>query len=157
MKKKNGTKGNANICARNKKAFYDFFILDSFETGIVLQGSEVKSIREHRLNIKDSYGRINRGELFIYNMHISPYGKSRIEDIDPRRTRKLLLHRRQINKLMGKLTDNSLTLVPLKVYLKRNIVKVGLALAKGKVKRDKRRDIQDKEHDREMKRALKNY
>ncbi len=157
MKKKSRITGNENICARNKKAFYDYFILDGFEVGIVLQGSEVKSIREHRLNLRDCFGRMNRGELFLYNMHISPYGKSRIGDIDPRRTRKLLLHRRQLNKLEGKLSDKSLSLVPLKVYLKKNIVKVEMALAKGKAKRDKRREIQDREHDREIKKALKNY
>ena len=117
MKKRNGTTGKENICARNKKAFYDFFILDSFEAGIALQGSEVKSIREHKLNLNDCYGRMNRGELFLYNMHISPYGKSRAEEINPRRTRKLFLHRRQLNKLEGKLTDKSLSLVPIKVYL----------------------------------------
>jgi len=157
LKKKNGNISNENMCARNKKAFYDYFVMDSFEAGIALQGSEVKSIREHRLNLRDGFGRINRGELFLHNMHISPYAKSRLENIDPRRTRKLLLHRRQINKLEGKLSDKSLSLIPLKVYLKRNIVKVEMALAKGKAKRDKRRDIQDREHDREIKRALKNY
>lgn len=158
LKKKGSSKDNNRIiCARNKKAFHDFFILDSFETGIILIGCEVKSIREHRLNLKDSFGRIKKGELYLYNMHISPYGKSRIEDINPRRLRKLLMHRKEIDRLEGKLTDKSLTLVPLRVYIMKNRVKVEMALVKGKAVRDKRRDIQNREHEIEMKRALKNY
>ncbi len=143
--------------ARNKKALRDFFILDTFEAGIVLKGSEVKSVRQHNVNLKDSYARIKNGELFLYNMHISPYEKSRIEEIDPRRTRKLLMHKREIDRLAGKLTDKSLTMVPLDIYMVKNLVKVTLALAKGKLKRDKRRDIQDRETEREIRRALKKY
>lgn len=145
------------VIAQNKKALRDFFILDTYEAGIVLEGSEVKSIRGHRINLKDSYGRIKGNQLFLYNMHISPYDKSRISEINPTRVRKLLMHKREIARIAGKLTDRSLTLVPLKVYLKDNRVKVELALAKGKLKRDKRRDIQKKEQEIEIKRALKNY
>jgi len=155
-KKKKGPPGSG-PAARNKKAFHDFFILDSFETGIVLWGSEVKSVRDHKVNLKDSFARISSGELFLHNMHISPYANSRMEELDPTRTRKLLMHRRQIDRLQGKLIDKSLTLVPLKLYFSKNIVKVEIALAKGKNVRDKRKDIMEKEHKREMNRALKNH
>jgi len=157
LKKKSDSEENKKIIAQNRKAFRDFFILNTYEAGIVLEGCEVKSIRDHNLNLKDSYSRIRNNQLLLYNMHISPYGKSRTEDINPTRARRLLMHRREINKIAGKLTDRSLTLVPLKVYMKKNRVKVELALAKGKVKRDKRRDIQEREHKIEIKRALKNY
>ena len=157
LKKKSGHEENKIIIARNKKALRDFFILNTYEAGIILEGCEVKSIRNHRLNLKDSYGRIRNDELLLYNMHISPYSKSRAEDINPTRTRKLLMHRREIDRMAGKLTDKSLTLVPLRVYMIKNKVKVELALAKGKAKRDKRRDIQNREHELEIKRALKKY
>lgn len=157
LKKKSGPEENKIIIAQNKKALRDFFILNTYEAGIVLEGCEVKSIRNHRLNLKDSYGRIRNDELLLYNMHISPYSKSRAEDINPTKTRKLLMHRREIGRIAGKLIDRSLTLVPLRVYMIKNKVKVELALAKGKAKRDKRRDIQDREHELEIKRALKKY
>lgn len=157
LKKKSGPEENKIIIAQNKKALRDFFILNTYEAGIILEGCEVKSIRNHRLNLKDSYGRIRNDELLLYNMHISPYSKSRVEDINPTRTRKLLMHRREIDRIAGKLTDRSLTLVPLRVYMIKNKVKVELALAKGKAKRDKRRDIQNREHELEIKRALKKY
>ena len=156
-KKRGGSLEDKVIIARNRKAFRDFFILNTYEAGIVLQGCEVKSIRNHRLNLKDSYSRIRNNELILYNMHISPYSKSRAEDINPTRTRKLLMHRREIDRIAGKLTDRSLTLVPLRVYMIKNKVKVELALAKGKAKRDKRRDLQNREHELEIKRALKKY
>lgn len=156
--KKKGSSGEDKIIiARNRKALRDFFILNTYEAGIVLQGCEVKSIRNHRLNLKDSYGRIRNDELLLYNMHISPYSKSRAEDINPTKTRKLLMRRREIDKIAEKLTDRSLTLVPLRVYMIKNKVKVELALAKGKARRDKRRDIQNREHELEIKRALKKY
>jgi len=157
LKKKSGHEENKIIIAQNKKALRDFFILNTYEAGIILEGCEVKSIRNHRLNLKDSYGRIRNDELLLYNMHISPYSKSRTEDINPTRTRKLLMHRREISRIAGKLIDRSLTLVPLRVYMIKNKVKVELALAKGKAKRDKRRDIQNREHELEIKRALKKY
>lgn len=157
LKKKSGPEENKIIIAQNKKALRDFFILNTYEAGIVLEGCEVKSIRNHRLNLKDSYGRIRNDELLLYNMHISPYSKSRAEDINPTKTRKLLMHRREIGRIAGKLIDRSLTLVPLRVYMIKNKVKVELALAKGKAKRDKRRDMQDREHELEIKRALKKY
>jgi SsrA-binding protein len=145
------------IIARNKKALRDFFILDRYEAGIVLKGSEVKSIREHKVNLRDSYGQIRKGELMLYNMHITPYSKSRVEDINPVRVRKLLMHRREIDRIAGKLTDKSLTLVPLSIYIAGNLAKIEIAIAKGKAKRDKRRDIEKKEHEREIRRAFKNF
>lgn len=157
LKKKQDSEEDKIIIARNKKALRDFFILNIYEAGIVLEGCEVKSIRNRKLNLKDSYSRIKNNQIFLYNMHISPYSNSRIQDINPTRTRKLLIHKKEISKIAGKLTDRSLTLVPLKVYFKNNKVKVELALAKGKVKRDKRRDIQKKEQEIEIKRALKKY
>src|SRR3989304_7247443 len=156
-KKKSGSEENRIIIALNRKAFRDFFILNTYEAGIVLEGCEVKSIRDHRLNLKDSYSRIRDNQLLLYNMHISPYNKSRTEDINPTRTRRLLMHRKEIDKIAGKLTDRSLTLVPLRVYMAKNKVKIELALVKGKARRDKRRDIQDREHKIEIKRALKKY
>lgn len=153
--KKNNKEENKIIIAQNKKALKDFFILDRYEAGIALQGCEVKSIREHKVNLKDSYARIKNGEVFLYNMHISPYSKSRLDDIKPTRVRKLLLHKREINKLSAKMTDKSLTLVPLSLYLSGSLVKVELALAKGKLKHDKRHDLEKKESELEIKRALK--
>ena len=148
---------NKVLIAQNKKAYKNFFIFDRYEAGIVLRGCEVKSIREHNVNLKDSYGRIKNGELFLHNMHISPYSKSRIEDLSPRRARKLLMHRREINRISGKLIDKSLTLIPLSIYMLKNIVKVEIALAKGKALRDKRKDIEKKESEREIRRALKKF
>ncbi len=148
---------NKVLIAQNKKAYRNFFIFDRYEAGIVLMGCEVKSIREHNVNLRDSYGRIKNGELFLHNMHISPYSKSRIEDLSPRRARKLLMHKREINRISGKLIDKSLTLVPLSIYMLKNIVKVEMALAKGKALRDKRKDIEKKESEREIIRALKKF
>jgi len=156
QKKKKGT-SHSSLIAGNKKAFYDFLIIESYEAGIELWGSEIKSVRDHKVNLKDSYARIRNSELFLLNMHISPYVNSRMEDMDSKRSRKLLMHHREIAKLQGKLTDKSLTLVPLKLYFKKNRVKVEIALAKGKNVRDKRKDIMEKEHSLEMRRALKNY
>ena len=143
------------LVAQNKKAMKDFFMLDRYEAGIALMGCEVKSIRENKVNLKDCYARIKNGEIFIYNMHISPYSKSRIDDINPKRVRKLLLHRKEINKIAGKLTDKSLTMIPLNIFIVQGLVKVEIATAKSKLKRDKRRDIEERESKIEVKRALK--
>jgi len=143
------------LVAQNKKAMKDFFMLDRYEAGIALMGCEVKSIRENKVNLKDCYARIKNGEIFIYNMHISPYSKSRIDDINPKRVRKLLLHRKEINKIAGKLTDKSLTMIPLNIFIVQGLVKVEIATAKSKLKRDKRRDIEERESEIEVKRALK--
>jgi len=143
------------LIAQNKKAMKDFFMLDRYEAGIALMGCEVKSIRENKVNLKDCYARIKNGEIFIYNMHISPYSKSRIDDINPKRVRKLLLHRKEINKITGKLTDKSLTMIPLNIFIVQGLVKIEIATAKSKLKRDKRRDIEERESEIEVKRALK--
>jgi len=143
------------LIAQNKKAMKDFFMLDRYEAGIALMGCEVKSIRENKVNLKDCYARIKNGEIFVYNMHISPYSKSRIEDINPKRVRKLLLHRKEINKIAGKLTDKSLTMIPLNIFMVQGLVKIEVATAKSKLKRDKRRDIEERESKIEVKRALK--
>jgi SsrA-binding protein len=145
------------IVAQNKKAFHDFFIIEKYEAGIVLKGNEVKSLREHKVNLKDSYARIKNDELFLYNMHISPYSKSRIEETQPYRTRKLLMHKNQIRKLSGKLNDKSTTLVPLNVYFASHLAKVELALVKAKLKYDKRKDLEKKAQEREVQRTLKNF
>ncbi len=144
------------LVSQNKKAFHDFFILDRYEAGIALIGCEVKSIREHRVNLKDSFARIKNGEVLVFNMHISPYANSRTEEINPTRVRKLLLHRREIDRIISKLKDKSITLVPISVYLDRGLVKIELATAKGKLKSDKRQDLEKKESELEIKRALKN-
>jgi len=143
------------LISQNKKAFKDYFILDKYEAGMVLAGCEVKSIRERKINLKDSYARIKNGEIYVHNIHISPYINSRPDEIKPARVRKLLLHRREITKITGKMADKSLTLVPLSVYFSGSHVKVEIALAKGKLKSDKRRDIEKKESELEVRRALK--
>ena len=143
------------LVAQNKKAMKDFFMLDRYEAGIALMGCEVKSIRENKVNLKDCYARIKNGEIFVYNMHISPYSKSRIDDINPKRVRKLLLHRKEINKIAGKLIDKSLTMIPLNIFMVHGLVKVEIATAKSKLKRDKRRDIEERKSKIEVKRALK--
>jgi len=148
---------NKKLVIQNKKAFHDFFVLDIFEAGIVLRGNEVKSLREHKANLTDSYARIKSEEIFLYNMHISPYSKARIEQTDPLRVKKLLMHKSQILKLSGKMTDKSLTLVPLSVYFLESHAKVELALVKSKLQHDKRREIEKKITEREIQRTLKNF
>lgn len=145
MAKKQGIR----LIANNKKAFHDYFIEDTFETGISLAGTEVKSLRMGKCSIKEAFVRIEKGEVCIYGMHISPYEKGNIFNKDPLRVRKLLLHRYEINKLEGKLKEKGLTLVPLKVYFKDSLVKVEIGLARGKKLYDKRQDIAKKDQRRE--------
>ena len=151
MAKKTGMK----LIANNKKAFHDYFIEDTFETGISLAGTEVKSLRMGKCSIKEAFVRIEKGEVCIYGMHISPYEKGNIFNKDPLRVRKLLLHRYEINKLEGKLKEKGLTLVPLKVYFKDSLVKVEIGLARGKKLYDKRQDIAKKDQRREAERDFK--
>jgi len=146
---------NIKIIAKNKKSRYDYFILSIHEAGIVLQGTEVKSIRENRLNFKDSYARVKNGELWLIGMHISPYEKGNIYNHDPLRTRKLLMHNREIERLRKNSAEKGLTLVPLSIYLKNSRVKVELGLAKSKHLYDKREDKATRQAKREMERALK--
>ncbi|HHX86614.1 MAG TPA: SsrA-binding protein SmpB [Firmicutes bacterium] len=143
------------VISRNRKARHDYFIDETYEAGIVLTGTEVKSIRQARVNLKDSYAQVDSGELFLYNMHISPYDQGNRFNHDPLRRRKLLMHRQEINRLTGKVKEKGYTLVPLKIYLKGGLVKVELALAKGKRMYDKRQALREKEGLREAERALK--
>ena len=138
------------LIARNKKAHYDYHILDEVETGIVLLGTEVKALREHRANLKDSFARIHNGEVWLENCHIAAYKHGNRENHEPRRRRKLLLHRREINKLWGKVSLKGLTLVPLALYFKNGKAKVKLAVAKGKRTFDKREAKRRKIIDREI-------
>lgn len=136
----------------NRKARHDYFLLQSIEVGIALVGSEVKSVRQGKISLQDSYAVVEDGEAYILNMHISPYEKSTHFLPDPKRKRKLLLHRSEIKRLMGKVTEKGLTLVPLRVYLTRGKVKIEIALARGKPKRDKRQVIAERDAQREMRR-----
>lgn len=143
------------IIAQNKKARHDYFIEDTYEAGISLAGTEVKSIRLGRVNFKDSYAQVKDGEMVLYNMHISPYEKGSIFNKDPMRERKLLLNRREINRLNSMTTQKGYSLVPLCIYLKRGLVKIELAVAKGKKLYDKREDIAKKDAERDMQRHMK--
>lgn len=125
-------KGEGKLIAQNRKARHDYSIIDTVEAGLVLQGTEIKSIRNGRINLKDGFARIRNGEAFLYNVHISPYEQGNIFNHDPLRTRKLLLHKKQINKLIGETKNTGITLVPLKVYIKDGYAKVLIGLAKGK-------------------------
>ena len=148
-------KSNGKLIANNKKAYHDYFILDTYETGISLAGTEVKSLRMGKCSIKESFVRIENGEVFIYGMHISPYEKGNIFNKDPLRPRKLLLHKYEINKLLGKTKEKGIAIVPLKVYFKGSLVKVEIGLAKGKKLYDKRQDIAKKDQQREASRDFK--
>jgi SsrA-binding protein len=142
--------------ATNRKAYHDYFIEEKFEAGIVLQGTEVKSLREGRVNLQDSYASVKGGEAFLHQCHISPYSHGNIMNHEPLRTRKLLLHRKEINKLLGKTQQQGLTIVPLRIYFsKRGLAKVELGLAKGKKQHDRRESIKRREAGREVERAMK--
>ena len=143
------------LIANNKKAYHDYFIEDTYECGISLHGTEVKSLRMGKCSIKESFIRIENGEVMVYGMHISPYEKGNIFNKDPLRPKKLMLHRYEINKLVGKLNEKGLTLVPLKVYFKGSLVKVEIGLARGKKLYDKRQDIAKRDMKRESERDFK--
>ena len=151
MAKQKGIK----LIANNKKAYHDYFIEEQYEAGVALHGTEVKSLRQGRCSIKESFVRIENNEVVIYGMHISPYEKGNIFNRDPLRVKKLLLHRYEINKLQGKIAEKGYTLVPLKVYLKDSLIKVEIGLAKGKKLFDKRADIAKKDMCREAERDFK--
>ena len=148
-------KTSIKLIANNKKAYHDFFIEDTFEAGISLHGTEVKTLRMGKCSIKEAFVRIENGEVFVYGMHISPYEKGNIFNKDPLRVKKLLMHRYEINKLMGKIKEKGLTLVPLKVYFKGSLVKVEIGLARGKKLYDKREDIARKDQRREAEKEFK--
>ena len=143
------------LIANNKKAYQDFFIDDKYETGIELFGTEVKSIRMGKCSIKESFVRIEKGEVYIYGLHINPYEEGNIFNKDPLRVRKLLLHKTEINKLAAKIAEKGYTLVPLQVYFKGSLVKVEIGLARGKKLYDKRDDIAKKDQRREVEREFK--
>ena len=132
-------KTSTKLIANNKKAYHDYFILDTYEAGIALHGTEVKSLRMGKCSVKESFIRVENGEVFIYGMHISPYEKGNIFNKDPLRPRKLLLHKAEINKMLGKTKEKGMAIVPLKVYFKGSLVKVEIGLARGKKLYDKRK------------------
>jgi SsrA-binding protein len=147
-------KAQTNI-AENRKAFHDFHLLETFEAGIVLLGTETKAIREGRVNLRDSFARVEAGEVYLYNVNISPYSHRRYADHPPLRRRKLLLHRVEIRKLIGKTVEKGMTLVPVRMYFKNGRVKVAVSLAKGKKDYDKRETLKRREIDRETRSAVK--
>ena len=141
--------------AENRKAFHDYHILETFEAGVQLLGTEVKAIREGNVNLRDSYARVDGGEVWIYNVHINPYSHRGYADHEPTRKRKLLLHRQEIRKLIGRTVERGMTLVPTRMYFKNGHVKVAIGLAKGKQDHDKRETIKRREADRETRAAVK--
>lgn len=146
---------NIKLIANNKKAYFDYFIEDKYEAGIALHGTEVKSLRMGKCSLKESFLKVEKGEVYIYNMHISPYEKGNIFNKDPLRVRKLLLHKYEINKLAGQIVQKGYTLVPLQVYFKGSIVKMEIGLAKGKKLFDKREEIAKKDVRREAEKDFK--
>lgn len=147
--------GGIKVIAENRKAFHNYYIEDRIEAGIILTGTEIKSIRNGRVNLKDSYARLDEGEIWVHQMHISPYEQGNRFNHDPLRPRKLLLHRAEINKLVGKIQQQGLTLIPIKVYLKKGMAKVELAVGQGKKNYDKRQALAEREGKRDIERALR--
>ncbi|MDD2928160.1 MAG: SsrA-binding protein SmpB [Candidatus Omnitrophica bacterium] len=145
------------IIASNHKGYRDYAVIESFECGVELKGSEVKSVRQGKVNLNDSFARVEEGELILYNTHINPYAEASYMNVEPTRKRRLLLHKNQIEKLKGKLTQKGLTLIPLKIYFNpRGFVKIEIALGKGKKLYDKRDDIKRRETDIALRRAMRN-
>ena len=143
------------LISQNKKAYHDYFILETFQCGIALTGTEVKSVRMGKCSVKEAFVKVEKEEVWVYGMHISPYEKGNIFNKDPMRVKKLLMHRYEINKIEGKIAEKGYTLVPLKVYFKGSLVKVSIGLAKGKKLYDKRQDIARKDMRREAERDFK--
>ena len=151
-----GSDDQQKVVATNRKAYHDYFIEEKFEAGLVLRGTEVKSLREGRVNLQDSYASVHANEIFLHHCHISPYSHGNLMNHDPIRARKLLLHRKEINKLIGKTQQKGLTLVPLRIYFsKHGHAKVEIGLAKGKKQYDRRESIKTREAGREVERAIK--
>ncbi len=148
------TEGRRLVC-QNKKAYHDYEILETLEAGMVLLGTEVKSLRNGRANLKDSYAKVKKGEVFLYGLHISPYTHATYDNHDPERVRKLLLHSHEIKRLLGKTQEKGLALIPLKIYFSKGLAKIDLALARGKKDYDKRESLKKKEERREMDRMRK--
>jgi SsrA-binding protein len=148
-------KHESNLVAQNKKASHDYAIIDTIEAGIVLTGTEIKSIRARRINLKDGFVKIRNGEAWLWNVHISPFEQGNIFNHEPTRTRKLLMHRKQIDKLFAQVKTEGMTLVPLKVYIKDGFAKVLVGVAKGKKNYDKREDIKRRDTERDLRRVTK--
>jgi len=148
-------KGEGKVLAQNKKASHDYFIEETYEAGIVLQGTEIKSIRAGRVNLRDSFARVEIGEVFVYGMHISPYEQGNRYNHDPLRPRKILLHKKEIDRLAGVTKEKGYALIPLKIYIKNGYAKVLVGLARGKKNYDKRESLKKKEAAREIERAFK--
>ncbi|MBI4675017.1 MAG: SsrA-binding protein SmpB [Chloroflexi bacterium] len=146
---------NPKVLATNRKAFHDYFVEETFEAGIALTGTEIKSVRAGAVNLRDAFAQVRDGEVWLQNVHISPYEQGNRFNVDPYRTRKLLMHRKEINRLMGRVQEKGLTIVPLRLYLKKNRAKVEIALVKGKKQYDKRESISKRDAKREMERAMK--
>ena len=143
------------VISKNRKARHDYDIEETYEVGIVLTGTEVKSVRNAKVNLKDSYARIENGEIFLYNMHISPYEQGNRFNHEPLRIRKLLMHKMEISRLYGKIKEKGYALIPLKIYLTKGLVKIEMGLARGKKLYDKRRDIAERDSKREMERVFR--
>ncbi len=150
-------KDHIKLIAENRKARHEYFIEEQFEAGLVLKGTEVKALRQGRANLSDAYARFKNGELYVYQMHISPYSFAYYDNHDPLRVRKLLLHSHELRQLIGKLTERGFSLIPLRLYFRDGKVKMLLALAKGKRKYDKRETIRKRDEDRELQRHRKEY
>jgi SsrA-binding protein len=155
MKGRDSQKSGEKVVATNRKAYHNYFIEETYEAGVCLLGTEIKSIREGRVNLQDSFGRVHNEEVFLHHCHINPYSHGNIANHDPVRIRKLLLHRDEINRLMGKVLQKGLTLVPLRIYIKKGRAKVELALVRGKKLYDKRESIKKREASREAEKAVK--
>lgn len=150
-------KGNGNLVAQNRKARHDYTILETVEAGLALKGTEIKSIRNGRINLKDGFVRFHDGEAYLFNVHISPYDQGNLFNHDPLRSRKLLMHKKQIAKLHEETKNKGITVIPLKVYIKDGYAKVLVGLAKGKREYDKRETLKRKDQERQIQRALKDY
>lgn len=146
---------NFKVLATNRKAYHDYSIDETHETGIALTGTEIKSVRAGSVNLRDAYAQVRNGELWMMNVHIAPYEPASRQNVDPYRDRKLLMHRKEIMRLFGKVQEKGLTLIPLRVYLKKNRAKVEIGLARGKKQYDKRETISKRDADREIQRAVK--
>lgn len=151
------SEGEFKQIATNRKAFHDYFVEDTYEAGIALTGTEIKSVRASRVNLRDGYVQMRDGEAWLLNVHISPYDFGNRENHEPRRERKLLLHRREIHKLQSKVAERGWTIVPLRMYLKQGLAKVEIALVRGKRQYDKRDAVAERDMDRELRRAVKDW
>jgi SsrA-binding protein len=152
---KRETESDEQLIADNRKAFHDYHMLETFEAGIALLGTEVKGLREGKANLRDAYARVEQGEVWLYNVHINPYSHRGYVDHDPKRRRKLLLRRQEIRKLIGRTVERGLTLVPTRMYFRKGRVKVAVALARGKQAHDKRETLRRRDIDRETRAAVK--